>query len=161
MLHTCYAGCDVSLQWLDLCILVDDRAQVSRYPNSPEGQAEVRRALAAQADTCLVVEASGGYETGLLEAFWQSDAPVALVEAGRVRAFARALARLAKTDRIDAEVIARFGLATRPAPVAPPDVLRKDLRGLVDRRRALVKMRSDEKRRLKGLCRKVFGSTHT
>lgn len=148
MIHACYAGCDISAQWLDLYIETAGQPVSARFDNSPDGYAALVTLLRQTPGAALVLEASGGYEAGLLNAMWLAGLPVARVEAGRVRAFAAALAQRAKTDRIDAQVIARFGAATRPEPTPAPEKILHDLRALVSRRRSLVAMRADERRRL-------------
>jgi transposase len=75
--------------------------------NDPAGIADLAAALAPPAPALVVLEATGGYETDLLEALWSAGIPVARVLPQRVREFARADGRLAKTDRIDAMVLAR------------------------------------------------------
>jgi len=95
----------------------------------------------------IVLEASGGYETLVVQALASAKLPVVVVNARQVRQFAQATGRLAKTDRIDADVIAHFGEAVQPAIRPLPDDAHRQLEALVSRRRQLVEMRADELKR--------------
>ena len=147
MIQTCFAGCDISSRRLDLCILTAGRSRASLYDNTAAGIdeliAELRRAEVA----LVVVEPSGGYERPLLEALQEADLAVALVPAQRVRHFARAQGQLAKSDAIDARVLAEYGARMRPDPTPRMDKNLSLLRGLVARRRQLVEARKAEKTR--------------
>lgn len=147
MIHTCFAGCDISSHRLDLCILTPDGPQAAAFDNDQGGQAALAQAVAAAGAGLVVVEASGGYEAGCLAALWRAGQAVARVPAQRVRHFARADGQLAKTDRIDAEVLARFADRMRPDPTPAPDENQSLVRALVARRRTLVEARADEVRR--------------
>ena len=94
------------------------------------------------------MEASGGYEGVVAAALAEAGLPVAIVNPRQVRKFAGALGRLAKTDAIDAAVIAHFAEAMRPQPRPMPDELMVRLRELLARRRQLVVMINAEKQRL-------------
>ena len=94
------------------------------------------------------MEASGGYEGVVAAALAEAGLPVAIVNPRQVRKFAGAIGRLAKTDAIDAGVIAHFADAIRPAPRPMPDALMVRLRELLARRRQLVVMINAEKQRL-------------
>jgi transposase len=94
------------------------------------------------------MEASGGYEGVVAAALAEAGLPVAIVNPRQVRKFAGAIGRLAKTDAIDAGVIAHFADAIRPAPKPMPDALMLRLRELLARRRQLVVMINAEKQRL-------------
>jgi transposase len=98
--------------------------------------------------TIIVVEATGGYERALVAACASAGLPVAVVNPRQVRAFAQALGRTAKTDAIDADVLAVFGARIHPAPRAIPDVATQALAALVVRRRQLLEMIGMERRRL-------------
>ena len=120
------------------------------------GQAALLSGLAAagpdrSGTALLVIEASGGTGQGLLSAAWAVGQKVALVPAQRVRHFARSLGQHAKTGRIDARILARYAARITAAPTEPSDENHRLLRALVARRRILVTMRADErKRRLHG-----------
>ena len=148
MIQACFAGCDISSRWLDLCILGTGGPRLVRHDNTADGIAGLVGQLRAQAVSLLVIEPSGGYERALLEALWAEGLPVALVPALRVRQFARAGGRPAKTDRLDARLLAEYGARMRPDPTPPPDENRLVLRALVDRRRTLVETRKAERQRI-------------
>ncbi|HYC03271.1 MAG TPA: IS110 family transposase [Azospirillaceae bacterium] len=131
-------GIDVSKDALDLHILTTAPAgaapqpTASRLPNSHKGCAALLRRLRQLPGPALVVaEASGDYERLMLDALERAAVPHALVNPGRVRDFARASGQLAKTDRLDAAVIARFAAVTRPRPRTAPSPARRRLRELL------------------------------
>lgn len=96
----------------------------------------------------VVVEATGGYERALVAACAMAGLPVAVVNPRQVRAFAQALGRTAKTDAIDAAVLATFGARVQPEARAIPDAATQALAALVVRRRQLIDMIGMERRRL-------------
>lgn len=104
--------------------------------------------LAALQPAVIVVEATGGYERALVAACAAAQLPVAVVNPRQVRAFAQALGRTAKTDAIDADVLALFGARVRPEPRTIPDADTQALAALVARRRQLLEMLGAEQRRL-------------
>jgi len=106
--------------------------------------AELRRLAPAG----IVLEASGGYEAALASLLAAADLPVIVVNPRQVRDFARATQQLAKTDELDALLLARFGATVQPVPRALPDGLQQDLAALVVRRRQLVEMLGAERNRL-------------
>lgn len=139
-----YAGIDVSKSHLDLA--VDGQTKVERYGNTPEGCA----AIVAHLDDArlVVVEATGGYELEIVRALQARRIAVAVVNPRRARDFARASGQLAKTDRIDALVLARFASVMRPAQTPDIEDGQMTLAGLVDRRRQLIEMAVAETNRL-------------
>jgi transposase len=149
MIDACFAGCDISSRWLDLYILLPSGPRAARFGNDAAGRDAVVSALRDAGVALVVIEASGGYEAGILAALWQARLPAALVPAQRVRHFARADGQLAKTDRIDAQILALFALRMRPDPTPAIAESRIVLRGLVARRRVLVTTRADEMKRLR------------
>jgi transposase len=104
--------------------------------------------LAALGPALIVLEATGGYEVPVLGALAQAELPVSLVAPGRVRAFARAAGQLAKTDRLDAAVLARYAAQLQPAPTPLPDAAQRTLMLLVARRRQVDDMLVAERQRL-------------
>jgi transposase len=96
----------------------------------------------------VILEATGGFERAVVGALAAKGLPVAVVNPRQVRDFARATGRLAKTDRIDASILARFAEAIRPAPKPLPDEEIRALQGILARRRQLVGMLSAENNRL-------------
>lgn len=147
MIHACFAGCDISARWLDLCFLTARGLVHARLGNDAEGVAELVEQCHRADVVLMVLEASGGYEARLLDGLWEADLALALVPAQRVRYFARADGELAKTDRIDALILAQYGARMQPATTPPVSKDRRLLRGLVDRRRVLVRQRAAERKR--------------
>jgi transposase len=139
-------GIDVSKEKFD--VGVNDEKKVRVWNNDPEGRVALSDWVAAQDPQLVVVEASGGYEAAVVSELVSRGIAVALVNPTRVRAFARAEGVLAKTDKIDARVIARFGATMKPQARARRDESQVELNELVTRRRQLVLMATAEKNRL-------------
>jgi transposase len=139
-------GIDVSKAELAIASYPTEERWTSR--TTPEAIEEVVRRLAALQPTVIVVEATGGYEMAVVAACAAVPLPVAVVNPRQVRAFAQALGRTAKTDAIDAHVLALFGARVQPAPRAVPDAATQALAALVARRRQLLEMLGAEQRRL-------------
>jgi transposase len=104
--------------------------------------------LQALTPVIIVVEATGGYERALVAACAAAGLPVAVVNPRQVRAFAQALGHTAKTDTIDADVLATFGARVQPAPRPLADAATQALAALMTRRRQLIEMIGMERRRL-------------
>jgi transposase len=140
-----FVGIDVSKHRLDVHARPSGESFATDYDD--EGVAGLVERLAALAPALGVLEATGGLEVRLAAALAAAGLPVAVVNPRQVRAFARATGRLAKTDRLDAEAIARFAEAVRP-PVRPlPDEATRHLGALVARRRQLLEMLVAERNR--------------
>ena len=140
-----FVGVDVSKTCLDVHILPAEEAfQVARDAN---GIDELVRRLRPHQPQIVAVEATGGFETVVAAGLAAAQLPVSVVNPAQVRAFAQALGKLAKTDAIDAAVIARFVQATRPALHALPDEQTQHLADLVTRRRQIVQMLTAERAR--------------
>jgi transposase len=139
-------GIDVGKEKLD--VGVNDEKKVRVWNNDPEGRVALSDWVVEQAPQLVVVEASGGYEAALVSELVSRDIAVAVVNPTRVRAFARAEGVLAKTDKLDAQVIARFGATMKPEARARRDETQVALNELVTRRRQLVLMATAEKNRL-------------
>jgi transposase len=121
----------------------------SQYPNNASGIAELRQVLGQVPGPVQVIcEPSGGYERAVLEALWAAQLSVSLVNAARVRSFARARGLLAKTDVIDASGLREFGALRRPEPLPAPSPQRQRLADLVQRREQLVTILATEEQRL-------------
>jgi transposase len=112
------------------------------------GLAALCERLQALRPHVVVLEATGGYEAPLVAALALVGAPVAVVNPRQVRDFAKATGHLAKTDTLDAAVLAHFAEAVRPTPRPLPDAATQALAALVERRRQLVAMRTAERQRL-------------
>jgi transposase len=139
-------GIDVSKAVLDVALLpAGEQYQVS---NDAPGFAELLKRLKATGAELVVMEATGGYETAAATALAAAGLRVAVVNPRQVRDFAKATGRLAKTDRIDARVIAAFGEAIDPEIVRLPDEQALELEALLVRRTQLVAMRVQESNRL-------------
>ena len=139
-------GIDVGKEKLDVGLNGQKRVRV--WANDEAGRAELSEWVMAQEAQLVVVEASGGYEAAIVSELVERGQAVALVNPTRVRAFARAEGILAKTDQIDAGVIARFGATMKPEPQARRDQNQLELNQWVTRRRQLVLMVTAEKNRL-------------
>ena len=141
----CFVGIDVSATRLDVALLPGE--QTWQVPNDAAGHAALLGQLVPLAPARIVLEATGGYEDGLVDALSAAELPVVRANPRQVRAFARATGQLAKTDRLDALLLARYGDCLRP-PLRPrPDPARQQLKALVARRRDLVAMRAADKQR--------------
>ena len=143
---TCFVGIDVSKGHVDVHVRPDGTA--FSCTTDPDGLANLITRLAPLQPQLVAMEASGGYEAVIAAALTEAGLPVAIVNPRQVRKFAGAIGRLAKTDAIDAGVIAHFADAIRPAPKPMPDALMLRLRELLARRRQLVVMVNAEKQRL-------------
>jgi transposase len=139
-------GLDVSKTRLDLAVAGTPGTRA--WSNDDAGIAALVTAVQALAPELVVLEATGGYETPVATALGLARLPVAVVNPRQVRDFARALGRLAKTDAIDAGVLAEFAARVRPEPRALPDAAHAALTALVTRRRQLVEMLTAERHRL-------------
>ncbi len=140
-----YAGIDVSKDWCDVALEADNTS--TRFDQTPEGRAGLVGWLKAHAVTHAVLEASGGYERAVLRALDKAGLLACLVPPHRVRSLARALGRSAKTDALDAKVLAAFGrlLDPRVRQNRGDDV--EAVAALVRRRRQLVDMLAQEEAR--------------
>ena len=141
-----FAGIDVSKDHLDIHVRPDGTA--FRAANDPAGIDAAVGRLTAAAPALVVLEATGGYEAPVAAALAAAGLPVAVVNPRQVRDFARATGTLAKTDALDAAVLAHFAEAIRPdaRPAPGPDT--QALAALVARRRQLIDMRTAERNRL-------------
>ena len=143
-----FVGIDVSKTTLDLVILPDgEHLQVDNTPTGVEGLLE-RWSLEHHKPELIVLEPSGGYETPVLLALSAAGHRVALVNAARIREFAKALGKRAKNDTIDAFVIASFAARIQPEPRAIPELERQLLEAVVQRRQQLIVMLTAERNRL-------------
>ncbi len=139
-----YVGIDVSKQTLDLQVLEGAQQQ---FPNTPEGLQALLALLKAQPLERVALEATGGYERLLVAALLSAGMPVVVVNPRQVRDFAKALGLLAKTDKIDAQVLARFAQMVQPPQRPLPDEHTQKLRELLARRAQLIEMRTMETNR--------------
>ena len=140
-------GIDVSKATLDLWLYPGGKSW--QVEHSPAGMSALAEELVALEPAVVVVEATGGLEVSLAVALGSAGLPVTVVNPRQVRDFARATGRLAKTDKLDAQVLAQFGAAVKP-PVRPlPEEARRELRALVTRRQQLLVMITAERNRMR------------
>jgi transposase len=143
---TPYVGIDVSRATLDVAILPTGRHFV--VSNDEAGIDELFDGLEDPRPALVVLEASGGFERPLAAAMAARGIAVAVVNPRQARDFARATGKLAKTDRLDAFVLARFAQAVRPEPRAPRGEEAEEFSAILARRRQIVQMMTTEKNRL-------------
>lgn len=143
--HFC-VGIDVSKNQLD--VAASDERSFDAVPNDADGHARIVHSLTNVGVHRVIVEATGGYERALVAELAAAGLPVVIVNPRQVRDFAKATGRLAKTDAIDAKVLAQFGVAINP-PLRPlPDAQTQAFAEFLSRRRQLVQMRVAEEHRL-------------
>jgi transposase len=143
---TTFVGLDVSKTAIEGVARPGDA--VLRVPYTDDGIAGLVTKLQELRPTLVVLEATGGYEVQLATALAIAGLPVAIVNPRQVRDFAKALGRLAKTDAIDAHVLALFAERIRPEPRGLPDDAHQELAALIARRRQLIEMLVAERNRL-------------
>lgn len=142
-----YVGIDVSKDQLDVAIKGEKKCL--EFSNSKRGIAKLVKQMLALEPKLLVVEATGGYEEAVVLGLFEAGLPVALVSPQRVRQYARAKGLLAKTDRIDAHLLADYGKQIQPRLFVGKSEARRRLAGLVGRRKQLNEMILAEKNRLR------------
>jgi transposase len=140
-----FVGIDVSKKRLD--VAVRPGGETFSVDNQPRGHDELVKRLKAFKPTLIVIEASGGLQTPVCGALGAAGLVVAVVNPRQARDFAKSTGQLAKTDALDAAVLAHFAEAIRPEARPPRDQASQDLVDLVSRRRQLVDMRTAEKNR--------------
>jgi len=141
-----FVGIDVSKARLD--IGVRPTGEGWQVENNLEGIHELVKKLGQLTPSLIVLEATGGFEMASAAALASAGLPVAVINPRQVRDFAKSLGRLAKTDQIDANILARFGEAIRPEPRPLPDDQAQQLQALLVRRRQILEMIVAEKNRL-------------
>jgi transposase len=141
-----FVGLDVSKQKLDVAVRPQGRHFVTN--NNDRGIKQLIKRLKALKPQLIVLEASGGYEFLVTAALAEAQLPVAMVNPQAVRKFAGATGKLAKTDKIDAQVLAHFAEALKPEPRPLPDQEQQLLKAALQRRLQVVKMIGQEKNRL-------------
>jgi len=146
-------GIDVSKDHLDIAILPEGR--VWRVDNRPADIGALIEELRARAAQRIVLEATGGLEAPVAAALAGAGLPVVVINPRQVRQFAKAVGRLAKTDAIDAQLLARFAQDLQP-PVRPlKDAQSQQLQELMTRRGQIVEMLTMEKNRRRGVSKRV------
>jgi len=141
-----FVGIDVSKESLDIAILPDEQRFV--VANDEEGLAILISRLVSMNPTLAVIESSGRYQVRAVSVLVEAGVPVAVVNPRQVRDYAKAKSILAKTDALDARVLALFAEAIRPEVRPLPDAESRRLADLMSRRRQLVEMMTAERNRL-------------
>jgi transposase len=146
-----FVGVDVSKDRLDVHVLPSETAFFVERTSA--GVALLAERLAALRPALVAMEATGGFETLVAAGLAAAGLSLAVVNPRQIRAFAQAIGKRAKTDPLDAEMIARFAQAVQPEPRAMPDEETQVLGELVARRRQLVEMMTAERNRRRSLSR--------
>lgn len=147
-----FVGIDVSKLTLDVWALPAGESR--SIPNDPAGHGVLCQWLLSCAVRLIVLEATGGYERGCASALSLAGCPVMIVNPRQAREFARSMGQLAKTDRLDARLLAQLAEVLERSPKrasllhTPPDAARADLEARVARHRQLIQMRTAETHRL-------------
>ncbi len=141
-----YVGIDVAKRRVD--VATEPATAPAQFAQTEAGRAALVVHLQRQAPALIVLEATGGYETAVVTALAAADLPVVVVNPRQARAFAQAIGRLAKTDAIDAAVLALLAARLQPARRPLPDAAQQALKARVARRRQVLEMITAEQRRL-------------
>jgi transposase len=141
-----FVGLDVAKAYVD--VAVRPSGEQWRVTNDEAGLAELVLRLRALGPALIVAEATGGFERAAIAALAAVGLPVVVANPRQVRDFARATGQLAKTDQLDAGILALFAERVRPAPRPLPDAAAQLLDALLTRRRQLLEMRVAEQNRL-------------
>ena len=147
-METKFIGIDVSKAALDFdCLPVSAAAQ---FANDAAGIAKLVLHIQSHCASTelIVVEATGGFETPLVTALVMATLPIVVVNPKQVRDFAKAMKLFAKTDKLDAKVLALFGERMKPTLRTLPDEAQRELASILGRRQQLVTMRAEERGRL-------------
>lgn len=152
----CYVGIDVSKDRLDIAVLAEK--QTWQVENTAKGIDELVQWMQELHPELIVVEATGGYQRNGVDALFQAGLSVAVVNPARVRQFARACGLLAKTDKLDAQVLAVFGQRVQPKQYAGKSEAEKQLSALLVRRKQLEEMLKAEQNRLRTISSSLRGS---
>jgi len=144
-----YAGLDVGKASCQLAILLPDGSRLQKSIDaSPSGFGQMAALAKEHQVALLVMEATGGLELDPAMALWNAGLAVSIISPGQSRAFARATSKQAKTDRVDAAMLAQFASKIRPDPSVQPTALELELRELAGRRGQLTGLLVQEKNRL-------------
>jgi transposase len=155
----CWVGIDVAKAHLDVAIW--PTRERLRVTHDEAGMAELIAGLRPRAVALIVLEATGGLETRVAGMLIEAQFPTAVINPRQARDFAKALGVLAKTDALDAGVLARFGQSIQPQPRPWKDEETQALTALLQRRRQLIAMLTAEKNRLASAHRQVQADIRT
>lgn len=142
-----FAGIDVSSKELVLALTGQD--ETTSFPNDPEGVDLLAKKLGENSPELVAIEATGGYEAKVAGTLAGNGFPVVVVNPRQARDFAKSMGKLAKTDKVDASMLALFSQRIRPQVRPLKDEASSELCALVARRNQLVTMMTMEKNRLK------------
>lgn len=143
---TIYLGLDISKKKLDLA---GPSIKHQSFDNAPEGITKLIELLQSSAPSAyIVLEPTGGYERSVIIALERAKITVCRINPYQARAFATSMGKLAKTDKIDALMLARFGADRQPRPMSSYDEKQEDLRVMYDRRQQLIRLQTCESNRL-------------
>jgi len=140
-----FVGIDVSKAWLD--VAVHDSPEVFRVSNADDGIASLIESMKKLEPNLIVLEPTGGFEMLVVAELSLAGLPVVVVNAKRIRDFAKATGQIAKTDKLDAKVLAHFAAAIRPVLRTLKSEEEEQLTALVTRRKQLLDMVTVEKNR--------------
>ncbi len=140
-----YVGIDVSKDTLDVAVHGDK--QHWDFPNGEAGINKIVSKLKELSPELVVLEATGGFEVSLAAELVVAKIPTAVVNPRQIRDFAKSVGMLAKTDILDARIIARFAATVQPTPHPMPDIEAQELIAIIARRRQIVNMITAEKNR--------------
>lgn len=146
MSDECMIGLDVGKSWLDAAAGSDGRP--ARFANDATGHQHLLAWVQDHQPRRVILEASGGYERGIVTALTAAGVAVSVRNPTQIRRFAQSLGQRAKTDRLDAQLLARYGEQTQPDPTPLPDQALRTVAALLARRRQLGQMRAQERNRL-------------
>ena len=124
-----------------------ERQEHKKFGNDEQGIKDCITWLLQIKPSLVLMESTGGYEMPLVGELWANSIPSLAINPRRVRDFARSLGKMAKTDKIDAAMIARYAATFQPAPQDMADQVTQEIKSLAARRRQLVEMRTQEKNR--------------
>jgi transposase len=151
-----YVGIDVAKDRLDIAVLGEK--QTWQVENTCKGIDELVQQMTELQPELMVVEATGGYQRAIVDALFHAGLAVAVVNPVRVRQFARASGLLAKTDKLDAQVLAEFGRKMQPKRYEGKSEAEKQLSALLVRRKQLEEMLKAEQNRLRTISPSLRGS---
>ncbi len=156
--HNPIVGIDVAEKHLDVHIIPEDKC--FQVTNDSEGHQELVKRIRKLKPSIIALEGTGGLEKMVAAALAQAKLPVAVVNPRQVRDYAKALGILAKTDRIDAKVIAEFAHAVKLEPRFIPDKTHLEMNELIARRSQIIKMLNAEKNRRHRVYSKKVSNSH-
>ncbi len=153
---TIYLGLDVSKEKLDLSGTETNKIEYQVFKNTSKGIKALMQVLKRLTPSVqIILEPTGGYELHAVEALGAAQITFSKINPYQVRSFATGIGKLAKTDKIDAMVLAKFGEHCTPQPTQPLDIAQEELRDLYDRRQQLLNARTRESNRLETASSKM------